>query len=132
MWLDDVVPSPETVIEVIRRWNDIARMGLLNPMTSMLTNSRVMFSGGIASLPRHKQGQVLQAVAGFKDFNDRNDPHGEHDCASFWLDGIQVVFKFDYYAALPDGEMDEKHGSEAPEDLTKTVRVLTVMTGSEY
>ncbi|WP_139117671.1 DUF3768 domain-containing protein, partial [Endozoicomonas atrinae] len=55
-----------------------------------------------------------------------NDPYGEHDWLSLDFDNEKIFVKFDYY----DRELE--HGSENPEDLSKTVRVLTIMLAIDY
>jgi len=66
-------------------------------------------------------------VIAFDDFNADNDPHREHDFGSFELDGEKLFWKIDYYSTD-----DPDLGSEDPSDLTKTLRVLTVMLAEEY
>ncbi len=69
---------------------------------------------------------LLRAVAEFDQFNEQNDPYGEHDCFRFKFEDEWIIAKFDYYA--PDME----HGSEDATDLTRTVRVLTIMLAIDY
>ena len=65
-------------------------------------------------------------MAGFDDFGEANDPHGEHDFGAFELDGEKLFWKFDYY------DLQGRFGSEDPSKPTKTLRVLTIMLASEY
>jgi hypothetical protein len=84
-------------------------------------------TNAIGELPIPIIQRVLEAVAAFNSFEPGDDPHGEHDFGAIDIDGAGKVFwKIDYYA--PDME----NGSEDPADLTKTVRVLTVMLASDY
>ena len=69
---------------------------------------------------------ALQCVRAFTDFNDNNDPHGEHDFGAFDLDGVRLFWKIDYHAP------DLMHGSEDPSNAKKTRRVLTVLLAEEY
>jgi hypothetical protein len=63
---------------------------------------------------------ALAKVAEFKDFNEENDPHEEHDYGSFDHCNRELFFKIDYYNLAMDGL------SEDPADNTKTKRVMTV------
>lgn len=75
-------------------------------------------------------GQAMPAIAGvvqtFDVFTEDNDPHGEHDFGQFEFGGQSCFWKIDLY--------DPKYefGSEAPADLAKTCRVLTIMLATEY
>lgn len=71
-------------------------------------------------------GQLAQTVAGFADFTEVNDPHGEHDFGSFQFGGEKCFWKIDYY------DLDYQGGSDDPSDLSKTRRVLTIMLDEEY
>jgi hypothetical protein len=70
--------------------------------------------------------RVSKAVAGFDQFNEENDPHGEHDFGAIMLDGKKLFWKIDYFdLALSAHSLDK-----ANEDITH--RVLTIMLASEY
>lgn len=69
---------------------------------------------------------MLTAARQFKDFTRHNDPHGEHDCAFFQVDGERYFFKIDYY----DKTME--FGSEDPANPDVTTRVLTIGTAADY
>lgn len=70
--------------------------------------------------------EIYHAVKYFDNFNEDNDPHGEHDFGRVTVEGTDYFFKIDYY--------DENHsgGSSDPSDQTKTRRVMTIMEASEY
>lgn len=70
--------------------------------------------------------QLAQTVAGFADFTDDNDPHGEHDFGAFPFGDERCFWKIDYY------DLDYKMGSDDPSNLSKTRRVLTIMLADEY
>jgi hypothetical protein len=55
-----------------------------------------------------------------------NDPHGEHDCFFFQVEGERYFCKVDYY----DRSME--YGSENPEDPEVTTKVLTIGTAADY
>jgi hypothetical protein len=91
-------------------------------------NSHVTMTSGVNGLPDAVRSKVFEAVQTFSDFNEDNDPHGEHDFGAIDLPevGEKVFWKFSYY------DLSLKWGSEHPEDPTQTVRVLTIMLASEY
>ena len=53
-------------------------------------------------------------------------PYGEHDCAVLAVDGIEVLFKIDYY------DRDLVYHSPDPGDPAVTQRIMVVMLASEY
>ena len=105
-------------VETIRNLNDRFRQSFMG--------GKVIRSHSFAELPIVMQLEIMLAIRQFADFNEVNDPHGEHDFVSVDIDGEKYFAKMDYYA--PDME----HGSEDPSDPAKTVRVLTIMLCSDY
>ena len=87
---------------------------------------RIMMTPGIQALGVEGVARVLAAVAAFDTFTRDNDPYGEHDCAILAVDGIEVLFKIDYY------DCDLVYHSPDPSDPTVTQRVMVVMLASEY
>ena len=69
---------------------------------------------------------IVAAVASFDEFTAGNDPYGEHDFGAFTFQSQKCFWKLDYYAT------DMCSGAEDPADKYKSLRVLTVMLGSEY
>ena len=104
--------------EKIRALNDAFR--------TTMTGGRVMMTAGVDALPSDVKAVVIRRVATFSEFNEDNDPHGEHDFGSFTLAGRKIFWKIDYY----DAKME--FGSEDPADPSKTTRVLTIMLAEEY
>lgn len=90
------------------------------------TGGRVLQTAGVASLPGDVQALVLRRVATYADFDEGDDPWGEHDFGAFEIEGRKFFWKIDYY----DAKME--FGSEDPSDPTKTTRVLTIMLAEEY
>lgn len=86
---------------------------------------KVVLTRGVADL-NEKQFEIFQKVKTFDDFNEDNDPHGEHDFGMFDIGRQRFFWKTDYY--------DENLGyrSEDPADPSKTTRVLTIMLAEEY
>ena len=87
---------------------------------------RVVLTHGIASLGETEIQAILAKVQAFDDFNEGNDPYGEHDFGRISHNEEIVYFKIDYYD--PSLNMH----SEDKTDLLKTVRVMTIMWSREY
>ena len=114
----------------IAKYNDLVRKALIDPMVKRVLDDegcqfRVYMTAALQHSIENKSG-LLSAVAHFTHFNEQNDPYEEHDFIRFKFEDEWVNAKFDYYAH------DLEHGSEDPADLTKTVRVLTIMLVSDY
>jgi hypothetical protein len=86
---------------------------------------KVVMTSGVASLT-DKQIEIYQKVKSFNDFNEDNDPHGEHDFGMFDIGRERFFWKIDYY------DENLEYGSEDPADSSKTTRVLTIMLAEEY
>lgn len=67
---------------------------------------------------------LLKTVEQFDDFNEDNDPHGEHDFGSFAWEGEKIFFKIDYY----DQKLENGEDPLSP----NCRRIMTVMLASEY
>lgn len=71
-------------------------------------------------------------VRTFSEFNEGNDPYGEHDfgvvdLAAYSTEvGHRVFWKIDYYDA------EGLYGSEDPANPDVTTRVLTIFFADEY
>lgn len=81
---------------------------------------RCVLTDEIATLPENQLAWVINQVRSFSDFNENNDPHGEHDFGSFDLEGQTVFWKFDYFDS--DLKYFEENGT----------RILTIMYAHEY
>lgn len=86
----------------------------------------IVVTAGIAAVGIDAVRRVLGAVAKFANFNEDNDPHGEHDCATLDVDGLSIIWKIDYY------DLDQRFHSPDEADPSVTARVLTIMLASEY
>jgi hypothetical protein len=117
------VMSTQANVERIRDINDQLRK---NPSKLPFWSFRILRTQGVDSLSDEDLREVMQMVRSFNDFSEDNDPHGEHDFGSFTHKGVKYFWKIDYYAP------DLMHGSDDPADVTRTVRVLTVMRADEY
>jgi hypothetical protein len=85
-----------------------------------------MLTPGVAALGPEAMIHVMRLVRAFDAFTPDNDPYGEHDFGAFTFAGERLFWKIDYY------DLSLSNGSDAPEDASVTVRVLTIMLGSEY
>ena len=112
----------------IRAVNDAMRGELFTPEGGMCTVTR-----GVHHLPDEDKARVLLAVKNYNNFNEDNDPHGEHDFGVVELKGIPKVFwKIDYFQ---DAKMDfnpDSNFGENEEDFIKAYRLLTIMLADEY
>jgi major membrane immunogen (membrane-anchored lipoprotein) len=68
----------------------------------------------------------MKKVRCFDDFNEDNDPYGEHDFGAVTVKDEKYFWKIDYY----DKEADFHSSDASREDLTR--RVLTVTRADEY
>lgn len=107
-----------------RREKRIAELN--DQLRRTLTGGRILMTAGIQALGAAFTAKAVTAMQQFAAFNADNDPHAEHDFASFEIDDQRLFFKIDYYA--PDME----RGSEDAADPSITTRVLTLMLADEY
>lgn len=110
----------ESKIQSISKGNDLLRITLHSFL------GKVVMSRSVALHPDREK--ILDAVRTFKDFNESNDPYGEHDCASFDittnLKTESFRFKIDYY------DLNYEFGANPYSDPFK--RLLTIMRSSDY
>jgi hypothetical protein len=94
--------------------------------TTFLTG-KVLLTPGMAGLEPEDRETILSTVRGFSDFDEDNDPHGEHDFGCVTQPGVGKVFwKIDYY------DTEYQYGSSDPANPALTRRVLTIMLAGEY
>ncbi len=68
--------------------------------------------------------EIFVRVRDFTEFNEDNDPYGEHDFGSFIVSGVKIFWKIDYYDEALKGWCDPL----SPD----CHRVLTIMRADEY
>lgn len=107
-----------TSIQRIRLLNDMLREGY--------PTGEVMITRAVQALPSIKRDILLLAVQHYSDFDNGNDPYGEHDFGSLEFDGRVWFWKIDYY------DLDRNHASPDPADPDVTCRVMTIMSADEY
>ena len=118
--------------EKIRFYNDRCRRSLIIPGSAEKLrdegcNLRVMVTQGFkAFVEENNETEIIMAIALFNDFNESNDPYGEHDFVSLEYQGQKLFAKIDYYDQILE------HGSPDPANLALTCRMLTLMLAEEY
>lgn len=81
---------------------------------------------GVSALDDVDRSAVMNRVRAFDDFEEANDPHGEHDFGAIEHNGEKFFWKIDYY------DRNLEQGSEDPSNPEETTRVMTVMLAHEY
>lgn len=114
-----MVPSRETTTaEKIALLNDSFRTTFIG--------GTICVTAGLHQLGDEFVKAALLAAREFKQFDEDNDPHHEHDFGGFSLEDRRLFWKIDYYDPSMVG------GSEDPSNIAATRRVLTVMLAEEY
>ena len=106
--------------------NNMQSIRVLNDrLRTRHVGGRIMLTSGVNALDPNTVRAIIRAIAQFTDFNERNDPYDEHDCAILQVDTLNILWKIDYY--------DETltHHSPDPADHNVTVRILTIMLVDE-
>lgn len=67
---------------------------------------------------------LIDEIRRYSEFNEDNDPYGEHDFGTVHWYGEKVLWKIDYY------DQSMQYGSDPLDSECK--RVLTIMLASEY
>ena len=75
----------------------------------------LLITRGIKELGSQAVHEILMKVKSFNDFNEANDPWGEHDFGSLDYEGKKIFWKIDDYKGLEGYNL-----------------VLTIMLAEEY
>ena len=113
---EDAFAKPDTAR--IRELNDAFRKSLVG--------GKVVVTAGVNALGSERLEQLLSIVRTFDQFNEDNDPHGEHDFGAFKSGTETFFWKIDTY------DKQRRYGSENPADPKMTTRVLTIMLATEW
>lgn len=81
-----------------------------------------MMTRGINALNAEQVSEIFMQVQNFTDFNEDNDPYGEHDFGTIYHGN--VFWKIDYY------DESLSHWSDPLDPRTK--RIITIMLREEY
>lgn len=103
---------------LIREFNDALRIRGIG--------GQIVLTAGVAALGQQAVARIFRALKAFDQFDEDNDPYGEHDFAALRVGDIRVMYKIDYYNRTMDGL------SPDPSDPALTIRVMTVMLPEEY
>lgn len=101
-----------TANEQIAKLNDNARSNAHNYLAT----------SGVMALQPEEVSDIFMQVQNFTDFNEDNDPYGEHDFGTIYHG--KVLWKIDYYNETLE------HWSDPLDPKTK--RVITIMLTEEY
>ena len=107
--------------------SNIAQIAALNDAfrANSALGTFVLTTGIRANMPQDVAA-IINKVRTFKDFNEGDDPYGEHDFGAFDFKGKKIFWKIDYY----DHSFD--FASPDATDPAVTNRVLTIMYADEY
>lgn len=89
-------------------------------------SGRLVVTSGVAAKGAAFIAKVRDAVQSFDTFTEDNDPQGEHDFGIVTVEDVRLYWKIDLY------DPDFTFGSESPDDLAQTCRVLTMLLPEEY
>ncbi|WP_299987096.1 DUF3768 domain-containing protein [uncultured Ruegeria sp.] len=111
--------------------NDLFRKALIDPTAALEMHSKdiqgqVFVTPSVSGEGVEFQTAALKAVATDDQFDEGNDPYGDHTFGTVIVSGQKLFWKIDLYDA------DYKYGSDRPFDPAVTRRVLTIMCPSEY
>ncbi|WP_255612181.1 DUF3768 domain-containing protein [Ruegeria sp. SCSIO 43209] len=111
--------------------NDLFRKALIDPNAANELHSKdiqgqVFVTPGVSGEGMEFQTAALVAVASDDQFDEGNDPYGDHTFGTVTVSGQKLFWKIDLY------DTDYRYGSDRPFDPAVTRRVLTIMCPSEY
>ena len=104
--------------------NDIATLN--DNFRKTFTGGQVLLTAGIAAMSSEDKANIVSLVQNFDNFNESNDPYGEHDFGSFDYQDEKILWKIDCY------DLNNQYMSENPANPDITNRLLTIMTAYEY
>lgn len=111
------VLSPDKVAR-IRELNDAFR--------TSFKGGKVMMTASVAALASELRAAALFELHRFNNFNDGNDPRGEHDFGNFDLGHYRFFFQISYFGRTYE------EASEDPSDPNRTKRVLVLMLAEDW
>ena len=91
---------------------------------------QIVMTRAVAALSPAWMVRLMQAIQQFSDFNEDNDPYGDHSFGAVEItvggETKTIWFKIDLY------EENLEYGAEDPPDLEQTKRVMTILFPSDY
>lgn len=85
--------------EAIARLNNAFRKSAgVNPPSE---NNRVIMTQGVAALPDADIAAIVEKVRDSDQFDEDNDPYGEHDFGTVEHNGETIFWKIEYYDPNP-------------------------------
>ncbi len=105
--------------------NDIAALN--DNFRKTFTGGQVLLTAGIAAMSSEDKSNIVSLVQNFDNFTPDNDPYGEHDFFSIDYKCNKIFAKIDYY-----DRFNTHFASENPADISKTLRILTILLAEEY
>lgn len=105
--------------------NDIAALN--DNFRKTFTGGQVLLTAGIATMSSEDKANIISLVQNFDNFTPDNDPYGEHDFFSIDYKCNKIFAKIDYY-----DRFNTHFASENPADISKTLRILTILLAEEY
>ena len=116
----------EIEAQLIAKQNDQFRLRMIGKAGDEAPEGRVVVTAAVAAEGRDFQIEAIFAVSQFTEFDDDNDPYGDHCIGAVNVRGQKVWWKIDLY------DLDYRYGAETPADPSQTRRVLTIMFPSDY
>ena len=112
--------TPENALarDRIRALNDAFRRSFVG--------GTVVVTAGFESLSSDSRRLILARIRAFDNFNEDNDPHGEHDFGLIEDGDVRCFWKIDYY------DRKTEFWSPDPANPSVTTRVMTIMLAEEY
>ena len=120
-------PRPDAAI--IATQNDaFRRLACLGIPPDLPLQGRMHVTRALIDAGDGFMAEAVQATGAFDTFEPDNDPEGWHDFGAVIIRGESVFWKIDLFEA----SSDFRHGAETPDDLTTTMRALTIMLASDW
>src|SRR3954470_15278084 len=116
-----------TDLDQVRTQQERARIKELNDQLRIShTGGALVTTSGVLALGIYLNQAILIAIAAYNDFDEDNDPFGEHDFGLVEVAGQEILFKIDYY------DSDLRFHSPDPADPGVTRRILTIFLPEEF
>ena len=90
------------------------------------TQGFIMLSQGMRANRLVDIDAIMEMFRSYNDFNENNDPYGEHDFGAFTFKGQKIFWKIDYF------DKDLTGLSPDASNAKITTRVATIMYAEEY